>query len=132
MKKLSQIKIYGLKEQLEPVREQLSDTIHACVMEALCLPEDKRAHRFFPLAKENFYMPGGRTDAYTIIEIAMIEGRSVAAKKKLIRLLFDRIRDEVGIAHQDIEICISESPAANWGFRGFHGDEVQLSYQIDV
>lgn len=129
---MSQIKIYGVKEQLEPVREQLSDTIHACVMEALGLPEDKRAHRFFPMEKENFYMPGGRTDAYTIIEIAMIEGRSVDAKKKLIRLLFDRIRDEVGISHQDVEVCISESPAANWGFRGFHGDEVQLSYKIDV
>ncbi len=129
---MSQIKIYGLKGQLEPIREQLSDTIHACVMEALGLPEDKRAHRFFPLEKENFYMPGGRTDAYTVIEIAMIAGRSVAAKKKLIRLLFDKIRDEVGIAHQDIEICISESPAHNWGFRGFHGDEVKLNYQIEV
>jgi len=77
-------------------------------------------------------MPGGRTDAYTIIEISMIEGRSVSAKKKLIRLLFDNIRDDVGISHQDIEICISESPAANWGFRGYHGDEVKLNYQIKV
>jgi phenylpyruvate tautomerase PptA (4-oxalocrotonate tautomerase family) len=129
---MSQIKIYGIKEQLEPVRAQLSDTIHACVMEALGLPEDKRAHRFFPMEKENFYMPSGRTDAYTIIEISMIAGRSVDAKKKLIRLLFDRIRDDVGISHQDVEICISESPAANWGFRGFHGDEVQLTYKIEV
>jgi phenylpyruvate tautomerase PptA (4-oxalocrotonate tautomerase family) len=129
---LSQIKIYGIKSKLEPIRELLSDTIHACVMEALGLPEDKRAHRFFPLEKENFYMPGGRTDAYTIIEISMIEGRSVETKKKLIRLLFDRIRDQVGIAYQDVEIYISESPAANWGFRGFHGDEVKLNYQIEV
>lgn len=129
---MSQIKIYGLKGQLEPIREQLSDTIHACVMEALSLPADKRAHRFFPLEKENFYMPGGRTDAYTIIEITMISGRSVAAKKKLIRLLFDKIQDDLGIAHQDVEVCIYESPAANWGFRGFHGDEAQLNYKIDV
>jgi len=129
---MSQIKIYGIKSQLEPIRDQLSDTIHACVMEALGLPEDKRAHRFFPMEKENFYMPGGRTDAYTILEISMIEGRSVSAKKKLIRLLFDNIRDDVGISHQDIEICISESPAANWGFRGYHGDEVKLNYQIKV
>lgn len=129
---MSQIKIYGIKERLEPIRAQLSDTIHACAMEALDLPEDKRAHRFFPLEKENFYMPGGRTDAYTIIEISMIEGRSVETRKKLIRLLFDKIRDNVGISHQDVEICIYESPAPNWGFRGFHGDEVKLSYKIDV
>jgi hypothetical protein len=78
------------------------------------------------------FCPGGRTDAYTIIEIAMIEGRSVGARKKLVRLLFDRIRDEVGIAHQDLEVCIQESPAVNWGFRGQHGDEAQLTYKIDI
>ena len=129
---MSQVKIYGLKEKLEPIREALSNTIHHCVMEALGLPEDKRAHRFFPLEKENFYMPGGRSDAYTILEISMMEGRTVETRKKLIRLLFDRIRDEIGIDHQDIEICIYESPAANWGFRGFHGDEVKLNYKVNI
>ena len=129
---MSQVKVFGLKESLEAIRGQLSNTIHACVMEALGLPEDKRAHRFFPLERENFYMPGGRTDAYIIIEITMIEGRTVETRKKLVRLLFDRIRDEVGIAHQDIEICIYESPAENWGFRGFHGDEVKLNYQVKI
>jgi Tautomerase enzyme len=129
---MSQVKVYGLQEHLITVRAQLSDTIHACVMDALGLPEDKRAHRFFPLAREDFYMPGGRTDAYTILEITMIAGRSVEARKKLVRLLFDRIRDQVGIAHQDLEICIYESPAENWGFRGSHGDEVKLNYEINV
>jgi hypothetical protein len=132
IKLVAQIKIYGLKEKLEPIRNELSITIHQCVMEALGLPEDKRAHRFFPLEKENFYMPGGRSDAYTILEISMMEGRSLETRKKLVRLLFDRIRDEVGIEHQDIEICIYESPAANWGFRGFHGDEVKLNYNVNI
>ena len=84
---MSQIKIYGLKDQLASKREQLSETIHSCVMDALGLPKDKRAHRFILLEKENFFMPGGRTDAYTIIEISMIEGRTADTKKKLIRLL---------------------------------------------
>ena len=84
------------------------------------------------LEKENMYYPSGRTDAYTIIEISMISGRETATKKKLIRLLFDNIQEKVGIAHQDIEICIYESPACNWGFRGMHGDEVILNYKINV
>jgi hypothetical protein len=129
---MSQIKIYGLKTSLEPIRDTLSDTIHRCVMEALGLPADKRAHRFFPLERENFYMPSGRTDAYTIIEISMMAGRSVETRKKLVRLLFDRLRDDVGIAEQDVEICIYESPSENWGFRGHHGDEVKLTYQINI
>lgn len=129
---MAQIKIYGIREKLAPVRECLSDTIHECVMEALQFPADKRAHRFFMMEKEDMFYPSGRTDAYTIIEITIIEGRSVEAKKKLIRLLFDKIRDNVNISHQDIEICIQESAAHNWGFRGMHGDEAKLNYKINV
>ncbi|WP_020481676.1 tautomerase family protein [Methylomonas sp. MK1] len=129
---MAQIKIYGIKDHLNPIKRQLSDVIHDCVVDALHFPVDKRAHRFFPMEKEDFFAPSGRTDAYTIIEISMITGRETATKKKLIRFLFDRIQEQIGIAHQDIEICIVESPACNWGFRGMHGDEVSLNYKINV
>ena len=129
---MSQVKIYGVDSQLVPKRELLSDVIHSCIMDALGMPKDKRAHRFIALAKEDFLMPGGRTEAYTIIEISMIEGRTPETKKKLIRLLFDRIQEQIGITHMDLEICIYESPACNWGFRGMHGDEIKLIYDINV
>lgn len=129
---MAQIKIYGIKERLALIRELLSETIHESAVEALGLPVDKKFHRFFLMEKENMLYPEGRTDAYTIIEISLIEGRTVEAKKLLVRLLFDKIRDKVGIQHQDIEICIQESPASNWGFRGIHGDEAKLSYKINV
>ena len=129
---MSQIKIYGLGCRLAPIRDQLSNVIHSCAMDALGMPKDKRAHRLIALAKEDFMMPGGRTEAYTIIEISMIEGRTSETKKKLIRLLFDRIQEQIGISHMDLEICIYESPACNWGFRGMHGDEIELNYEINV
>jgi len=129
---MAQVKIYGLAEKLGPIRQLLSDIIHSCVMDALGMPADKRAQRFFPLASEDFVMPGGRSDAYTIIEISLITGRSVATRKRLIRLLFDRINAQLGIDVMDIEICLYESPACNWGFRGLHGDEVTLNYDINV
>ncbi len=129
---MSQVKIFGIKEKLDPIKEQLSQCIHSCVMDALQFPADKRAHRFIHFEESDMLAPGGRTEAYTILEISMIEGRTNETKKKLIRLLFDRIRDEVGISHQDLEICIYESPACNWGFRGMHGDEIQLNYKIKV
>lgn len=129
---MSQIKIYGLKSQLDPIKKNLSDVIHSCVMDALQFPADKRAHRFIGLDKDDFFMPAGRSDAYIIIEITMIEGRSVATKKTLIRLLFDRIKAELEIEPMDVEICIYDSPACNWGFRGMHGDEIKLNYNINV
>jgi len=129
---MSQVKVYGHQAYLNPIKGQLSDVIHSCVVDALHFPQDKRAHRFFPLAPDDFFYPVGRTDAYTIIEITMIEGRTVAAKKTLVRLLFERIEGELGILPNDVEICITEAPAHNWGFRGMHGDEVKLTYQINV
>ena len=78
---MAQIKIYGIKEKLAPVRERLSEVVHECVMEALQFPTDKRAHRFFLMDKEDMLYPAGRTEAYTIIEIIMIEGRTVDSKK---------------------------------------------------
>ncbi|MFA5923735.1 MAG: tautomerase family protein [Methylococcaceae bacterium] len=129
---MAQVKIFGIKENLNPIKQQLSDVIHESVVEALKFPQDKRAHRFFPLEKENMIYPSGRTDAYTIIEITLITGRTTETRKKLIRLLFDKIQEKVGITYQDIEICIYENPACNWGFHGQHGDEVTLNYKINV
>lgn len=129
---MSQIKFYGLDQHLAQHRLELSNTVHACIMEILGLPAGKRAHRFIRLEHDDFMMPDGRTEAYTIIEIQMISGRSVETRKRLIKLLFERIEKEVGIAPMDIEICIIESPPENWGFRGFVGDEVALPYKVQV
>jgi hypothetical protein len=126
-----QTKIYGLKAQLEPIKADLSDIIHACVMDALQYPADKRAHRFFLLDPSDFFYPAGRTERYTIVEFSMIEGRSVDTKKQLIRLMFERVQS-LGISGQDLEMTIFETPKSNWGFRGLPGDEHQLNYKIEV
>lgn len=129
---MAQIKIYGIASQLNSIKAKLSDVIHSCVVEALQYPKDKRAHRFFPLDPSDFYFPVGRTERYTIIEISMFEGRSVQAKKHLIRLLMEHIQEEFGISAQDIEVTITETPKHNWGIRGLPGDEVGLNYKVDV
>ena len=126
------IKIYGIQERLDPIKAKLSDVINQCMVDALSFPENKRAHRFFPMAKDDFYSPEGRSDAYTVIEITMMEGRSVEARKKLIHLLFERIEAELGIGPVDVEITIFESPACNFGFRGVTGDEAKLDYRVNV
>ena len=129
---MAQVKIYGIRQHLDPIKARLSDTIHGCVVDALQYPSDKRAHRFFPLDPSDFYYPAGRTDGYTILEFSMFEGRSVEAKKTLIRLLFARVNDACGITPADLEITITETPRANWGFRGLPGDEHTLNYNVDV
>ncbi|HLQ76816.1 MAG TPA: tautomerase family protein [Terriglobia bacterium] len=129
---MAQIKIYGIRIYLDPIKGRLSDVIHSCVMDALQFPADKRAHRFFPLDAGDFFYPAGRTERYTIIEISLFEGRSIETKKRLIRLLFERIHADLGISPQDLEITITETPKHNWGFRGSAGDEISLNYKVEI
>jgi phenylpyruvate tautomerase PptA (4-oxalocrotonate tautomerase family) len=129
---MAQIKIYGVAEHLRPIQARLSDVIHACIVEALDYPPGKRFHRFLPLQPEDFVFPSDRSARYTIIEISMFEGRSAAARKRLITLLFAKIASEIGIDPQDVEITITETPRANWGIRGQPGDELGLEYRVEV
>lgn len=129
---MAQVKIFGLKENLNPIKERFSDVIHACIVEAFKLPLDKKFHRFFLMEKEDFYYASGRTVAYTVIEISIFEGRTVESKKNLIRLLFENIHNIFNISPQDIEITIFETPKSNWGIRGLTGDELQLNYNVNV
>lgn len=129
---MSQVKIYGTEARLPGRRRQLSDVIHGCVVDALDYPLEKRAHRFFTLAPDDFYYPPGRSEDYTIIEISLFEGRSVAAKKRLFALLYERCQAQLGIAPVDLEITLTETPRHNWGIRGLPGDELGLDYSVDV
>ena len=129
---MAQIKVYGRREHLEPVKQRLSDAIHSCVVDALQFPPDKRAHRFFPMEDGDFYFPASASEKYTIIEISMFEGRSTDTKKQLIRLLFDRVCHHADRQPHEIEVTITETPRHNCGFRGSPGDEVSLAYKVDV
>lgn len=126
------IVVYGIKEELNPIKSRLSDVIHSCMQSVLGMPEDKKAHRFIPLDKEDFYYPGGRTDRYTVIEINMMAGREPETQKALIKEIFREIESEIGISPIDVEITIKEQPAHCWGFRGITGDEAKLNYNVNV
>jgi phenylpyruvate tautomerase PptA (4-oxalocrotonate tautomerase family) len=127
------IVIYGIKEHINPIKQQLSDVLQQCLNRELGLPDDKRAHRFVPLDKEDFFFPQGRTEAYTVIEINMMEGRTVGTKKRLIKTIFSEVERQLGLSPIDIEITIKEQPSHCWGFRGMTGDEAQdLKYKINV
>ncbi|WP_395373418.1 tautomerase family protein [Marinicella sp. W31] len=125
--------VYGIKENLNPIKAQLSEVIHQCMQSVLGMPEDKRAHRFIPMDRSDFYYPGGRSDSYIVIEINMMQGRQMETKKALIKSLFSSIESGLNISPVDVEITINEQPKHCWGFRGITGDEVNdLKYKVDV
>ena len=129
---MAQVKVYGEKQHLTAVRATLSGIIHRVNRRVLGLPEDKRFHRFIGLEAEDFLHPPDRSPAYLILEISLFEGRETETLKALLKALMAEIPEGLGIAVEDVEITIFETPKANWGIRGRTGDELALTYTVEV
>ena len=129
---MSQIKIYALRQTLDQHKAQLSDAIHRALVESLHYPEEKKFQRFIALEHDDFIYPNDRSENYLIIEISMFEGRTTETKKHFIQTLFSNIEKQCGIAGQDVEITIFETPKSNWGIRGKIADELTLNYQVNI
>lgn len=129
---MAQIIVYGDTDSIRRRQKALSNAIHGAVMVALEYPPEKKFHRFIGLDADSFIYPDDRGDDYTIIEVSMFEGRSDEAKRRLIRELFSRIENDVGIAPHSVEITIHETPRVNWGIRGSNAADLALGYTIEV
>jgi phenylpyruvate tautomerase PptA (4-oxalocrotonate tautomerase family) len=129
---MGQIKIFGIKNILHPIRETISTIIQECMFEAFEYPKEKKAHRFIYIEEDSFFYFKERTQKHTIIEINAFEGRSIEAKKKLYQLLFDKFENQLQITPMDLEITIIETPKHNWGIRGKSGDELSLNYKTNI
>lgn len=129
---MSQIKIYAHKALIEQKRQRIGDAIHRALVDALAYPAQKRFQRFIGLDAQDFIYPDDRSDDYIIIEVSMFVGRSVAAKKRFIQLIFEYLSKECQISPQDVEITIFETPKEIWGIRGKSADELSLNYQVEV
>jgi phenylpyruvate tautomerase PptA (4-oxalocrotonate tautomerase family) len=127
---VAQIKIYGRRSVWADRRAELSDAIHEALVSTWELPPDKRFHRFLWLDDEDLVAP--RSPEYLVVEVVCFTGRSAAARRALIRAFFEDVAPRVGLAVDDLEVVILESPRENWGIRGRSGDELALGYRVDV
>lgn len=127
---MAQVKVYGNRSVWGERRAEISDALHAALVRTWQLPEDKRFHRFLLLDDGDLVAP--RSDSYLVVEIVCFTGRSREAKRALIAALYDSVAPQLGLAAEDLEIVILESPKENWGIRGVSGDELTLSYRVDV
>ncbi|MDP9848986.1 tautomerase family protein [Streptosporangium lutulentum] len=128
---MTQIKFYGRRDVWSGLREEISDTVHGCLVEAWQLPEDKRFHRFLLMDAEDLVCPQ-RSERYLIVEIICFLGRTDQAKRDLIRTLFTRVRENLDLPAEDLEIVILEAPMVNWGIRGLSGDRLALTYPVTL
>jgi len=127
---MAHVKIYGRRDVWAPRRAEVSDAVHAALVAAWQLPEGKRFHRFLLLDADDLVAP--RSSDYLIVEVVCFAGRSRAARRALVAAFYDQVAPALGLAVDDLELVILESPAENWGIRGVSGDELALDYRVDV
>ena len=130
---MPQAKIYGIRENLVPVREQISQAVNDAISDAFQFPSQRKLQRFFPMDREDFIFPSHeRSDRYLIIEILTFEGRSADTLKDLVRQIVRRIGESTAIEPRDIDVIIQQQPRHAWGLMGENGDEIGLSYKVNV
>jgi len=108
------------------------EAVQSALREALLLPDWDRTLRLIEHAPDHFAVPPGRGPRYTLIEVTMFSGRSMAAKRALYRAVVRNL-EKVGVPAGDIKITLIEVPPENWGIRGGHpASEVDLGFKIEV
>lgn len=110
----------------------LMEAVYLAQREALKLPEGDKNIRYLEHRPEHFSVPPGKTENFTLVEVQMFPGRSLAAKRALYQGIVQRL-GALGIAPTDILIVLQEPPLDNWGLRGGQpASELDLGFNLDV
>lgn len=129
--RMGQFIVHGRRSQWVERRAELSDALHAALVEAWQYPAEKRFQRFVWLDDDDLVAPQ-RGPRYLVVQLVAFTGRSREARRELIRQLYARVCGALDLAVEDLEIVILESPRESWGIRGASGDELALGYTVEL
>ena len=108
------------------------EAVQSALRQALQLPEWDRTLRLIEHAPDHFAVPPGRGPRFTLIEVTMFLGRSLAAKRALYQAIVRNL-GALGVPPDDIKITLIEVPPENWGIRcGQPASEIDLGFKIQV
>lgn len=112
-------------------KEQLMDAIHRALVHSFKIPEYDRLQLLNEHDEEQFIIPEGKSEQFTLIEITMFPGRSLDAKRTLYETITANL-EAIGIDKNDIMIILIEPPLDNWGLQGKPASEVDIGFRLDV
>ncbi len=113
-------------------KKAILDGVHAALVEGFKIPDWDRMQLLYELPPSRFEA-GHKSDNVTIVTITAFAGRSREAKKKLYRVLAERLAASPGIAGSDLTIVLVEPPLEDWGIRGGKpADEIDIGFDVKV
>jgi len=112
--------------------ERIIDAVHSAVVEGLKIPVEDKTIRLEVHEPHRFPVSQSKTDRYTLINIDLLAGRSLAAKKTLYRAIVRNL-EPLGIPPDQVKIPLRESPSDDWAIRGgLPASDVDLDFEVNV
>jgi phenylpyruvate tautomerase PptA (4-oxalocrotonate tautomerase family) len=113
-------------------KQRLLAAVHDALVSAFKIPDHDRTQRLCEHAPEDFEIPPGKGERYTVVELIVFAGRSIDAKRALYREIVERF-EAIGVPRTDVFIVLLESPVENWGLRGgIAGCDLDFGFNLKV
>jgi phenylpyruvate tautomerase PptA (4-oxalocrotonate tautomerase family) len=121
---MPQFTITGFRAALPAVRADLGTILRECAAETLGARPGTIALRFVALDAGDLQAPEGRSERYTVVELALFAGRPVEAKKAFYAAVYSRCAERLGLEPIDLELVLRDVPTHDWAVHGRPGDEL--------
>ena len=126
------VKISMIEGRTQKEKHAVMIAVHKALLKSFKMPEYDRNIRIEEYKKENYILPPGNSEKYTLVEITAFTGRSKDAKRLLYMSIVDSFKT-LGIDAMDIFIIIYEEPLENWGIRGgIPACDLDLGFNVNV
>lgn len=109
----------------------LLEAIQRALVEGIRIPEGDRCIRLHELPAEALLAPTQTTEKHTVVEITMLKGRSLEAKRWLYAALAREL-SAFGLEPRDVKVDVHESERENWSVGGVALSDVNLGYEVEV
>jgi phenylpyruvate tautomerase PptA (4-oxalocrotonate tautomerase family) len=99
----------------------LGDAVQAALVETMGVPERDRfqvisQHRSGELIFDRGYLDITRSDRFVVVQVTLSAGRSTEVKQAFYRRLAELLHERVGLAGDDLAICLVENTREDWSF----------------
>jgi phenylpyruvate tautomerase PptA (4-oxalocrotonate tautomerase family) len=126
------VKIETRRGLSREAKQRALAAVHDALVSAFRIPENDRHQRIIEYDAEDFVIPPGKGERYTIVQIDAFAGRSLDAKRLLYKEIVAGL-GSAGIPPEDILIVIHDVPPESWGIRGGQAaSDVDLGFDIEV
>lgn len=112
-------------------RQALLDALQRALVDGLRIPANDRSIVLCEHDEAAFLVPEGSGAGFMVVQITLITGRSLEAKRRLFAAIVEEMK-AFGVRARDVRVVLVESAAENWGVAGRPASEIDLGFRIDV